>query len=182
MQRSPGLLMYGTLYENIHRISGQYADPTSSHLFPEQCFTVQDPSSIRRGSDLLYDQITGLAKSVSDYSGEVDFVTAGNTFEVLARHQSRGVDQLLDWLVRPIVKEPDLSLTNVRRKSFSSALSSVHWRDSNSASMQTGRALHVYWSLTRFLFSIAKAAAARIVKLQALRVQTAHQSRLKELD
>ena len=94
--------MYGTLYAIIHRTSGQYADSTSSNLFPEQCFTVQDPSSIRRGSDLLYDRMSGPAESVSDYNGEVDFVTAGNTFEVLARHQSSGADQLLDWLVRSI--------------------------------------------------------------------------------
>ena len=174
--------MYGTLCASIHRISGQYADLTSSHLFPEHCFTVKDSSSIRRGSDLLYHRISGLAENVSDYNGEADFVTAGNTFEVLARHQSSGADQLLDWLVRPIMPEPNLSLTNVRRKSFSRALSSVHWRDSNSASMQTGRTLHVYWSLTPFLFSIAKAAAFRIVNLQALRVQMAHPSRLKELD
>ena len=157
--------MYGTLYANIHRRSGQYADSTSSHLFPEQCFTVQDPSSIRRGSDLLYDRISSLAESVSDYNGEVNFITAGKTFEVLARHQSSGADQLLDWLVRPIRMEPDLSLTNVRRKSFSRASSSVHWRDFNSASMQTRRTLHVYWSLIHFLFSMAKEAAVRIVNL-----------------
>ena len=131
MQRSLGLLMSGTLYANIHRTSGQYADPTSSHLFPEQCFTVQDSSSIRWDSDLLYDRISGLAESVRDYNGEVDFATAGNTFEVLARHQSSGADQLLDWLVRRVRTEPNLSLTNVRRKSFSRASSSVHWKAFN---------------------------------------------------
>ena len=108
MRRSPGLLTYGTLYTIIDRISGERADSPRSHLFPEQCFTVQDPSSIRRGSDLLYDRISGLPESASDYNGEAGSVTAPNALEVLARHQSNGADQLLDWLVRPIRRESGL--------------------------------------------------------------------------
>ena len=156
-------------------MSGHCADSPCSHLFPETCFTIQDPSSIRRGSDSLYDRISGLTKSASDYNGEAGFITAGNTLEVLERHQSTGADQLLDWLVRPIRTESGLSLTIVPRKSFSRPLSNVHWRDSNLVSMQTGRTLHVYWSLTRFLFSTAKAPAVRIVNLQGSRVRMAHQ-------
>lgn len=155
-------------------MSGQRADSPRSHLFPEQCFTVRDPSSLRRASDLLYDRISGLAESASDHNGETGFVTAGNTLEVLERHQSSGADQLLDWLVRPIRTEPGFSLIIVRRKSFSRPLSIVHWRDFNLASMQTGRTLHGFWSLTRFLFSMAKALAVQIVNLQVLRVQMAH--------
>ena len=167
--------MYGTLCTTIDGMSGQRADSPRSHLFPEQCFTVQDPSTVCRGSDLLYDRISGLAERASDYNGEAGFVTAGNTLEVLERHQSSGADQLLDWLVRSIRTEPGFSLTVVRRKSFSRALSNVHWRDFNLASMQIGRTLHVYWSLTRSLFSIAKAPAVQIVNLQVSRVQMAHQ-------
>ncbi len=167
--------MYGTLQTTIERMSGQRTDSLRSHLFPEQCFTVQDPSSVRRSSDLLYDRISGLAESASDYNGEAGFVEAGNTLEVLERHQSSGSDKLLDWLVRPTRTEPGFSLTIVRRKSFSRALSNVHWRDFNLVSMQTGRTLHVYWSLTRFLFSIARAPAVQIVNLQVSRVQMAHQ-------
>lgn len=166
--------MYGTLQMTIERMSGQRADSPRSHLFPEQCFTVQDPSSVHRGSDLLFDRFRGLTESASDYNGEAGFVTAGNTLEVLERHQSSGANQLLDWLVRPIRTEPSFSLIIVRRKSFSRLLSNVHWRGFNSVSMQTGRILHVYWSLTPFLFSIAKAPAARIDNLQVSRVRMAH--------
>ncbi len=167
--------MYGTLCTNIDRISGQRADSTRSHLFPEQCFTVQDLSSLHRGSDLLYDRISGLAERTNDYNSGANFVTASSALEALARHQSSGADQLLDWLVRPMKTEPGFSLTIVCRRSFSKALSSIHWRDSNLASMQTGRTLHVYWSLTHFLFSMAKAPAVQTVDLQASRVQMAHQ-------
>lgn len=156
-------------------MSGQRTDSPRSHLFPEQCFTVQDPSSVCRGSGLFYDRMSGLTESASDYSGEAGFATAGNTLEVIERHQSRGADQLLDWLVRPVRTQYGLSLTIVRRKSFSRPSSNVHWRDFNLVSMQTGRTLHVYWSLTHFLFSIAKAPAVRIVNLQGSQVRMAHQ-------
>ena len=135
--------MYGTLDTTIDRISGQRADSTRSHLFPEQCFTFQDPSSIRRGSDLLYDRISGLAERASDYNSGANFVTAGNALEVLAPHQSSGADQLLDWLVRPMRTGPGFSLMIAHRKSFPKALSSIHWRDFNSVSIQTGQILHV---------------------------------------